>query len=203
MLSRTGRLATAGLAVLVAVPAGARAQALDPSVVTGSPPLRAVIAFLLALLAGGAVLARYEPVVHRSVDEIADRPLGALVYGLMAQFFVAFAGGVVLTQLSNAGADGLVVSAVGTVVVGGALLAMGGLGLVVVGTWLTDRRGDRRPRNGLLVGAALGAIGWLVLPIPGALAAWGVLVAAGVGGPTRNWVHAERSVEADAEGEVD
>lgn len=203
MPSRTGRLATAGLAVLVAVPAGASAQALDPSVVTDTPPLRAVVAFLLALLAGGAVLARYEPVVHRSVDEMADRPLGALAYGLMAQFFVAFAGGVVLTQLSNAGADGLVVRVVGTVVVGGALLVMGGLGLVVVGTWLTGRRGERRPRNGLLVGAALGAVGWLVLPITGAAAAWAVLVAAGLGGPTRNWVHAERSVEADAERDVD
>lgn len=194
------RRTTAGLAALVALvalPGAVRAGSVDPSGVVESPSARAASSFLLVALFGGAVLYRHGGLVDRSIDATADRPLVSAVYGAMAHLMIAFAGVGFLTQLGRVGVEDPVVFAAGLAVLGAVVLVLGSLGFVVVGTWLTGLRGERRPWNGLLVGAAISALGWLLLPLLGGLVAWGLVVSTGIGGLTRTWVHAERTSEAE------
>jgi MFS family permease len=75
---------------------------------------------------------------------------------------------------------------------------LAGLGFAVVGTLVTDVRGRRRPWQGLVLGAIISAVGWLLLPFLGGVLAWVLVASFGIGGPTREWFHSDRRVESDS-----
>lgn len=187
----------AGLAVL---PGAAAAQPVDPSVVvaSGPSPVRAAGSFALVLLFGGAVLYLYEGFVDRSIDSSMERPLVSVVYGAIAYGLVVFIGGYASTQLARFG-GGTVLPLVGAAVFGAAVLALAGLGFAVVGTRLTEVRGERRHWLGLVVGAAVSALAWLALPLLPGLLVWVAVAAVGIGGPTRNFIHDSRAAESELE----
>ena len=78
-----------------------------------------------------------------------------------------------------------------------AVVFVTGFGFLVVGTTITDLEGRRRPWYGLLVGAVLSAVCWAVLPLLGGLIASAVVAALGIGGSTRRWLQAERTVASE------
>ena len=79
------------------------------------------------------------------------------------------------------------------------MLLLAGLGYAVVGAWLTGLYGAQNPWSGLVFSAGLGALGWALLPpIPGALV-WVAIGALGIGGPVREWIHDERTVESHSD----
>lgn len=166
-------------------------QSLDPSIIIDTPVLRAVSSFLLVLLFGSAVLIRYRGLVERSVEASMNNPFVSVVYGVGTHLVIAFAGGVFSTQLANAGVDRTLLQVVGTATFAAAMLVLAGLGFAILGTSLTERRGERDPWRGLVVFAAVSAIVWLVAPLLVGAAVWVLLVSAGIGGPARRWVHAE------------
>lgn len=177
----------------------ATAQPVLPSVVAEAPGVfRAAGSFVLVLLFGGVLVYRYRDLVDESVDASMDRPHLAVVYGLLAFGFVVFAGGYALSQLARLGVDGTTLALVGTSAVGAVTLTLAGLGFVVVGTLLTGVEGRRRPWYGLILGAGISSVGWLVLPALGGLLAWVVLASFGIGGRTREWFHPPRRVEPGA-----
>ncbi|WP_327053924.1 hypothetical protein [Halomicrococcus gelatinilyticus] len=194
MIARhTTRLAAA-LAGLAVGPGAAAARPIGPSVVVDAPGrVRAAASFLLVVAFGGVLLYQYDSVVDRSVEAFLERPLAAAVYGVLAYALVGFLGTYAYSQMARIGVDVATVSAV----VGGVVLALAGFGFVVVGTTVTDVFGARRPWTGLVVGGALSAAGWLLLPLLAAVVAWTVLAAVGIGGPARKWVHADRSIESE------
>jgi MFS family permease len=172
-------------------------QPVDPATLAGTPGAAwAAASFALVLLFGGGLLYRYGSFVDRSVDASMDRPYVAVAYGVMAFGLVAFVGGYAASQLIRVGVGGtgLLLVVVGVVLVA---LVLGALGFLVVGTLVTDVQGRRRPWYGLVLGAALSAVGWLLLPLVGGGLAWVVLAAFGIGGPTRLWFHTPRRVDPD------
>jgi hypothetical protein len=200
MRPSVGRLlaVATGLALL---PGAAGAQPLGPStVVDASPSVRAVASFVLVMLAGGLLLARYGGFVDRSVDSSKERLLLSVVYGAIAYGLVAFGCAYAYSQLVRLGVGGTALSTVAVVAVGLLVLGMAGLGFVVVGTLLTELGGQRQPWTGLVVGAAVSAVAWLALPLVAAVAAWFVVTAVGIGGSTRKWVHAEQAPRVETDG---
>jgi len=183
---------------LVAIPGVASAQPLNPTAVADAPPVvQAVGSFVLVGLCGGLVLARRGHLVDRAVDDTMASPVIAVLYGLGAYVFVLFAGLLASTLLAQFGVARTPVGALSAVVLVGGVALLGGFGYVVVGTVLTDLFDERRPRRGLLLGSALSAVCWLVLPVLAAVAVWLLVAAVGVGGRARTWVHAERTVPAE------
>lgn len=180
-----------GVGVEAAV--AATSVGLDPgAALDAAGPVRAAAAFAVLLVAGSALVATRGRLVDRATDASAARPLAALVYGLLAHGLVAFLGGYGVTQLSRV-APSSPVATVGVALVGVAALALATLGFVVVGTALTDAAGARNPWTGVVVGASIGAAVGLVSPLVLGIAAWVVVTSAGIGGATREWVHADRS----------
>ncbi|WP_280535864.1 hypothetical protein [Halopenitus sp. POP-27] len=189
-------VALAGIAPTGIAPATIAPAFVDPS----SPVVRAAVSFLLVVAFGGGIIVRRRGLLDRAIADTMARPAAAVPYGLAAYGLAAFAGlyaNDLLTRLGLAGPPmGYLAAAV--LVVG--LSFLGGLGFLVVGTIVTDLFGGRRARSGLLVGATLSAVGWLVLPTVGAVLVWVAVAAVGVGGRTRTWVHSSRTVPADVEG---
>jgi len=179
-------------------PGVAAVDSLDPSSVAGTPWLRAVVAFVLVVPFGAGMLIRYRGVVDRGLGASTESPAVSVVYGVLAHLGILFAAGVFSTQLANAGIDLQTLRIGSSVVLGTVLLALGGLGFAVLGSWLVELRGDGKHWHGLVATSALGAGGWL-LPVPAGAAVWMLLVSLGIGGATRKWIHAERSVEAELE----
>jgi len=193
-----GRLLTA-LVTLAWLPGAAAGQPVDPSVVVElAAPARALGSFVLVLLFGGALRYRYGGFVDRSVDACVDRPGVAVVYGLMAFGFVAFAGGYASSQLSQLPVGSVALATVAVTVAGSVALVLVGLGYAVVGTLVTDVGGRRRPWQGLVLGATISAVGWLFLPFIGGVLAWVLVASFGIGGPTREWLHSDRRVESSS-----
>jgi len=198
MISSGTRRGAATLLALATLPGVAAAQPLGPATVADAPPVvRAVGSFLLVGLCGGLVLARRESLVDRAVDDTMGNPAVAVVYGLGAYVFVLFVAFYTNNVLLGLGVTGTPLGSVAGLLIVGGVSLLGGLGYVVVGTLLTDLRGERRPWRGLLVGGALSAVGWLVLPALAAFAVWVLVAAVGVGGPTRTWFHSERTVATE------
>lgn len=192
-------LMTAATALTVA-PGTAAAQPLDPVALTEAPSVVwAVASFALVLLFGGVLLYRDEGFLERSVDASLERPWVAVIYGLMAFGFLLFAGGYASSQLARLGSTGGTLSMVALGVAGVAALVLAALGYLVLGTLITDLQGSRRPWHGLVLGAGISAVGWLLLPLLWGLAAFVLLAAFGVGGPTRRWFHTPRRVEQVSE----
>lgn len=177
------------------LPGTLAATAVDPSTVTGTPWLRATVAFVLVVPVGVAILGRYSGLVDRSVETSIGSPLISVLYGVLTHVGLLFIGGVLSTQLANAGLGTTALTIGSTVVFGAVFLTLAGLGFAVVGSWLVKRRGAGPRWQGLGAVAAVGAAGWLLPALLGAVV-WVLLVSVGVGGPARNWIHAEQSVEA-------
>ena len=174
-------------------------QAIDPSTIADAPPTRAIGAFVFVALFGGLLLWRFDGFVDRAVDTSMERPAVSTAYGVAAHVCVLFFGVYFFGQVSRLSANGLVVAGAGAAVAV-AVVGLAGLGLTVVGARLTELVGERRPWYGLVVGAALGAGAWLLPAVAAGLVVWILLVSVGIGGPTREWIHASRApaTETDA-----
>jgi len=171
---------------------------LDPTTVGELPPVvRAAGSFVLVLVFGVGILVRFQRFVEGSIDTSMARPHVSAVYGLIGYGIVGFIGFVGLTQLTYVGLTGgpIAFGIVGLLAV--AILVLAGLGYTVVGAGLVQLLGERQPWNGLVVGAVLSGVAWLVLPPVAALLVWLLVPAVGIGGPVREWVHAERTVASE------
>jgi hypothetical protein len=176
----------------------AAGQSVDPSMVEDVPvPIRAGIVFALVLVVGAGFLWRYGPFVHRSIDASMDRPFSSFIYGLFAFGMVAFVSLLIVVQGTQFGVAVRELTLLGTGLGGFLSLVLGSLGYLILGAKLTDFLGPRQPWNGVVFGAAIGAVAWLVLPVVFAAAAWLLGAAVGLGGPMRRWMHADRSVTSD------
>jgi hypothetical protein len=187
------------LAALAATPV-ASAQPIDSTSLTSLSVVgRALLSATLVAGFGAVLVDRKGTFVDQAVDDLLARPSVAIIYGLIAYVLVLMVGMYVVSLLAEVGAVNTAASLVplAILVIGG--IALGALGFVVVGTVLTDLRGVRRPWQGLAIGVAISAVGWLALPAIWALALWLLLAAFGVGGTTRTWVHSERTVTSEQE----
>jgi O-antigen ligase len=193
-------IGTASLLLVVGAVGVLGESTRDPLVLVETPSVRAAGSFLLLLLFGTGVLYRYDGLADRSLDATLERPALSIVYGVMAHLMVWFAAVSFLSQVSRVGVGQRAASLAIVAAVGLVFLTLGALGFLVVGTWLTALRGERRPWNGLVVGAAIAALGLLVLPPVGGAVVWSVVVSVGIGGLVRTWVHDERTGEDDTDG---
>lgn len=185
-------------ATALAGPGGTAAQQIDVTTLGSLPgPVKAVGSFLLVVLFGGLALRRAEPRVHRSLDDLVDRPYSAVPYGLLAYVLALVVGLYGLNQLARLGVANTLLGRLVTLLLVGVVVSLTAFGFLVVGTLLTGVQGQRRPSYGLVVGAVLSAVGWLVLPTAGGLAVWVLVAAFGLGGAVRRWFHAERTVETE------
>lgn len=174
------------------------AQSLGPSVLVDVPgSYRAVGSFVLVLLAGALVLYRSERFVDHSIDASMEKPHISLLYGFIAFGLVVFVGLLALSQLTQLGITVPVVSYVAIGLIGLAMVLLAGLGYAVLGARLTELWGPRQAWNGLVFGAALSAVGWLLLPIIAGTVTWVAGASLGIGGPVREWIHEERTVESE------
>lgn len=173
-------------------------QAVDVAAIGGLPGyLQAIGSALLVLFFGGLILRRSVATVHRSVEGLHEGPYSAVPYGLVT-YGVALAFGLYgFIQLGRVGVAGTLLGRLVALLLGSILASLTAFGFLVVGTLVTEIQGQRRPTHGLVLGAALSAIGWLVLPTAGGLAVWVLVAAFGLGGAVRLWVHAERTVETE------
>jgi len=173
-------------------------QSVDVTALGGLPGhLQAIGSFLLVVLFGGALLHWSEARVHRSLEALRERPYSAVPYGLVA-YAVALAVGLYgFSQLGRVGVAGTVLGRLVALLLGGVIVSLTAFGFLVVGTLATDVQGQRQPTYGLVLGAALSAVGWLILPPAGGLAVWVLVAAFGLGGAVRVWFHAERTVETE------
>lgn len=179
----------------VLLPGVAAGQPVDPTaVVDASGLVRAAASFVLVLAVGGILVYLFDGFVDRSVDSSAERPLTSVVYGLLAHVCVVFGGFLVFSQLSLVSSAGM---PAGLTVVVLAWVALSGLGLAVVGTTITEVAGERRLWLGTAVGAAVSAVIWVVFPFLAGVVVLVVLVSMGIGGPTRKWLHATKSVDVE------
>jgi hypothetical protein len=173
-------------------------QALDPSVVIEAPPTaRAVVAFGLTILFGGAMFYREGRRVSLAVASSRERPLVSVLYGLIAFAIVSFFTAYLLSQLFRLGLNVTLVGLIAALVVGGVLLTLGGLGFAVVGAWANDIFGLGDPWLGLVGVAAVSGLVWLALPFVLSILLWLGIAAVGIGGPTKHWLHSTRPQPAD------
>lgn len=188
------RLAATASAVAI-LPGVAAAQAIDPSAIVDAPvAVRAAGSFVLVLLFGGALLYLAEEFVDRSVDASMESPLKSVGYGMVAQGIVVFFGVYAISQVGRISGSAVEVVGVALAVF---VLALAGLGFTVVGARLTEIAGERRLRPGVVVGATISAVVWLAPSFVLGLLAWTFVAAVGVGGPTKRWLHASKSVDVE------
>jgi len=171
---------------------------LEPGVVTElSRPLRGLVSLLLVLAAGALVLRLRRGYVDESIDAIFDSPATAILYGLAGYVIVGIVslyGTTTLARLSVAG--GVLVRIL--IIIGSAfLLLLTAFGFVVVGTLLTDILRSRHASYGLLIGASLSAVPWVLFSPVGSIVSSLAIAAFGIGGSARLWIHAERTVETE------
>ena len=174
------------------------AQSVDIAALGGLPRYqKALASFLLVVAFGGIILRGSAARVDRSLEALYERPYSTVPYGIMAYVVVLTVGLFGISQLSRVGVATTLLGRLTTLVLVGVLVALTAFGFLVVGTLATDVRGPRRPTYGLLLGAALSSLGWLVLPTAGGLAVWVLVAAFGLGGAVRRWFHAERTIETE------
>jgi hypothetical protein len=184
------RRATTLVALLVLIPGVAAAQ-VDPSTITEASSLvRALISLLLVLLFGGVVRYLYEEFVEESIASSMDQPLNSFIYGILALGGVAFLGGYLITQVGRLQVGPLL--SLAQIITGVLYLTLAGLGFTVVGTRITELLDERQLWYGVAIGAIISAGAWLIPSFLLALIVWSLVAAVGVGGPTRDWLHATR-----------
>lgn len=183
------------------VAVGVVAQIGDLSAIFGlSGEIYAVLSFLAVLASGVALLVARGEFVERAVDRVVDGSALSVLYGVIPFLLVAFAGGYALSQFARAGVGGPLLAQGWSLLVAAIGVGFVGLGYLVGGTYLTEIEGERRPWHGAFVGAVLSALPWLFLPTVPAVLVWVLGAAAGLGPPTQQWVHGERTVETEASG---
>ncbi|KAA9395898.1 hypothetical protein Har1130_15460 [Haloarcula sp. CBA1130] len=173
---------------------------LDPVVATDlSRPLRGLVSFVLVLASGALVLRLRRNDVNKAIDAISDSPAVSVIYGVAGYMIVGIVvlyGATTLARLSLAGGilvrTGVIISTVFA-------LLLTGFGFLVVGTLLTDIFDSRRPAYGLLIGASLSAVTWLLFSPTGSVVASLAIAAFGIGGSVRVWIHSERTVKTEIE----
>lgn len=162
-----------------------------------SAPVQSVLSFVVVLLVGAALLRWRGPTVDRAVDHTAEGSPVAVVYGVVALALLLIVVAYGLSQLAQLGAAGTVLRTVGEVVGAAALVTLSSFGYLVLGVYLTEVEGARRPLLGALVGAVLSALPWLVLSTLPALAAWALVSAVGLGSPARHYLRDDRVVATE------
>lgn len=188
------------LAGSAALPA-AIVPAVDPAAIADAPaPVRAAASFLLVLLFGGAILHLFEGFVVDAVESSMERPLASMGYGVVAQATVVYLGVYALSQVT-AVATGGAAADVTTVGVGVLVVGLASLGFTVVGVRVVGAFGEHGRWRGLVVGAAVSGVVWLLPSFVLALLVWVVVAGVGVGGPVRNWTHASQAVATEDESE--
>jgi hypothetical protein len=174
---------------------------LEPGVATDlSRPLRGLVSFVLVLIAGAVVLRLRRNYVDESIDAIADSPATAILYGIAGYVIVgivALYGATTLARLSVAG--GIFVRIV-ILISSAFVLLLTSFGFLVVGTLLTDILRRRQPALGLLIGASLSAVSWILLSPTASIVSSLAIAAFGIGGSARLWIHSERTVETELGG---
>lgn len=154
-----------------------------------SPLVRAVVAFVLVLLLGGALLWRYEAFVDRSIDATVARPLVSLGYGVAAILAVGFVSVYLASQLALLTVAGRHVGSVGLLLGVLALFLIAALGFTIVGGALVLVWSGRDDWSGLVLGAVVAGLLALLDPVLAGVGGVAV-VSLGVGGPARTWLHA-------------
>lgn len=198
MLPKSVYATVLSAAILLTWPMGVGARPISPSrIAETSGVIRAGASIAIVGLVGAGFLLTADRFVDRSVDETLDRPLVAVVYGLLAYVLVLVLALYANDLLSRVDLAGTPLGYLALAILVGGVLLLSGLGYLLVGLVLTDVLADRRPWQGLIVGVALSALGWVALPPVAAIAAWVVVPAVGIGGPMRSWVHRERTVDAE------
>ena len=171
---------------------------VDPSAAAQLPAtVLATGSFLLVLAFGTIALWRSREFVERGIVTSMRQPHMSLVYGLIAYGLVGFIGFLLLIQLSFAGISDSSFRYVALALIGAGMLSLAGPGYAIVGTRVLDQVGGRQPWNGLALGAVLSATSLLVLPLQLGALVWLLVAALGIGGPVREWMHADRDVNDD------
>lgn len=180
-----GGLATRAIAPAVPM------QTVGSIDVFGAPaPVRALVVFVLVAAVGGLLLWRFGPFVDRSIDASMARPLSSLVYGVAAHAVIAFGGVYLANQLGQVGLFGRSAGVLGVALGGLVVLLASSLGFTVVGSTVVELGWGPDRRVGVVAGAAIAATAALMEPLVAALL-WFLLVSMGIGGPARNWLHAD------------
>jgi len=174
---------------------------LDSGVATElSGPLRGLVSFVLVLVAGALVLRMRRSYVNESIDAISDSPATAVVYGIAGYVIVGIVGLYGATTLARLSVAGGAFVRVAILISSAFVLVLTSFGFLVVGTLLTDIFGSRRPTYGLLIGAFLSAVSWVLLSPAGSIVSSLAIAAFGIGGSARIWIHSERTVETELDG---
>ncbi|WP_424000354.1 hypothetical protein ACOZ4I_13435 [Haloarcula salina] len=174
---------------------------LDASVASElSRPLRGLVSFVLVLVIGASVLKLRRGYVDESTDAILNSPATAIIYGVAGYVIVGVVslyGATTFARHSVAGG-----ALVRTAILIGSVLVLGltAFGFLVVGTLLTDVLRSRRPWYGVLIGASLSAVSWVLFSAVGSIASSLAIAAFGIGGAARVWIHSERTVETELDG---
>jgi len=189
-------VATSSLVVLLTDVAAA--QPTDAADIVALPgAVKAALSFVLVALTGAVILHSYEARVDRSLDALLNDPYSAIPYGFFAYVLALAVGLYGLSQLGRIGVAGTVLGSLGALLIIGTVVTLTAFGFLVLGTLVTEIQGARRPRYGLVLGAGLSAVGWLVLPTSRGILIWVLGGAFGIGGAVRRWFHAEHSVETE------
>ncbi|AEM59324.1 hypothetical protein HISP_19130 (plasmid) [Haloarcula hispanica N601] len=165
-----------------------------------SRPLRGLVSFVLVLVAGALVLRLRRNYVDESIDAISDSPAMAVLYGIAGYVIVGIVGLYGATTLARLSVAGGVFVRVAILISSAFVLVLTSFGFLVVGTLLTDIFGSRRPTYGLLIGAFLSAVSWVLLSPAGSIVSSLAIAAFGIGGSARIWIHSERTVETELGG---
>ncbi|WP_146417778.1 hypothetical protein [Haloarcula hispanica] len=165
-----------------------------------SRPLRGLVSFVLVLVAGALVLRLRRNYVDESIDAISDSPATAVLYGIAGYVIVGIVGLYGATTLARLSVAGGVFVRVAILISSAFVLVLTSFGFLVVGTLLTDIFGSRRPTYGLLIGAFLSAVSWVLLSPAGSIVSSLAIAAFGIGGSARIWIHSERTVETELGG---
>lgn len=176
----------------VGVPLGTPLQAFDPSAVVGAPaPIRATVALLSSVLTGGVITYRYGRRLDAAVAAARENFTLNLFYGLFAYALAGFLVAYGFAQIASLGVEAPLALLLALVVLGGALLLLGGIGYAIVGTWLASTTGLGDSWIGVVGVSLVGAAIVYVLPFFLGAALWFAIAAIGLGGPVRRWVHAD------------
>jgi hypothetical protein len=194
----------AGVSVVLGVPGLAPAIGnlvvgqLEPGGVTElSRPLRGLLSFLLVLVAGTVVLRLRQGYIDESIDAIFDSPATAILYGFAGYVIVGIVSLYGTTTLARLSVAGGVLVRILIIIWSLFLLLLTAFGFVVVGPLLTDILRSRHTSYGLLIGASLSAVSWVLFSPVGSIVASLAIAAFGIGGSARLWIHAERTVETE------
>ncbi|EMA26334.1 hypothetical protein [Haloarcula argentinensis] len=165
-----------------------------------SKPIRGLVSFVLVLMGGALVLRLRRNYVDESINAILDSPAMAVLYGIAGYVIVAIVGLYGATTLARLSVAGGVFVRIVILISSAFVLVLTSFGFLVVGTLLTGILRNRQPALGLLIGASLSAVSWILLSPAGSIVSSLAIAAFGIGGSARVWIHSERTVETELGG---